>query len=483
LFELTDALLIASGGEARIFEVPGDASLVAKIYHKPIPERAAKLQAMLANPPADPAAEQNHHSIAWPVGTLALASQKSVTIGFLMPKVTGMKRVMEFFNPKTRRQSCPCFNYFYLHRAARNLAAAVKALHDRGYVIGDINESNILLSERALATLVDTDSFQVWDAGKGTIFRCRVGKPEFTPPELQGQRFAQINRMPHHDYFGLAVIFFQMLMEGTHPYAGTYKGAGDPPPYEQRIVSGHFPYGGSPRIPYAPAPAAPSFEVLHPNLRHLFQRSFQDGYMDPKLRPDTQSWLWALEEAENSLVTCWQNDQHIYGSHLDRCPWCERTKLLGGRDPFPSLEAVKRGDHLKMPPRARQRHSPAPQAPNQSLPVPRRIPPSTTTWKVPTLKRWMQPRAQRTWPHGPNNTAWQGFFLSLIAFWLCTRVILPLRNLGYLLGIVAVVFGLYGEYRSRQWDMQGKGRMPSRIAIGLGAVDLLIYHLFEQVTK
>ncbi|MEI8198349.1 MAG: hypothetical protein WCI73_20845, partial [Phycisphaerae bacterium] len=444
IFDVTDSMLIASGGEARIFEVPGNASLVAKLYHKPLPERGAKLRAMLANPPQDPMSEQNHHSIAWPVDILLLGGQKNVVAGFLMPKVTGMKRVMEFFNPKTRRQSCPCFNYFYLHRAARNLATAVKAIHERGYVIGDINESNILLSDRALATLVDTDSFQVWDAEKGAIFRCRVGKPEFTPPELQGQKFAQINRMPHHDQFGLAVIFFQLLMEGTHPYAGAYKGAGDPPPYEQRILSGHFPYGGSPRVPYDPAPAAPPFEILHPNLRHLFQRSFQDGYMDPKLRPDTQSWLWALEEAENSLVTCWQNDQHIYGSHLEQCPWCARTKLLGGRDPFPSLEAVKRGDHLKMPPRARQRHSPPPP---QGLPVPKRIPPSSSTWNVPTLRKWIQPKGAKTWPHGPNNAAWQGLAMGIAGFWFCTNMSPALRSLGYLAGFMAIMLGIYGEYR------------------------------------
>src|SRR5438105_3869599 len=83
--------------------------------------------------------------------------------------------------------------------AARNIAAAVHAVHSRGYVIGDVNESNILVTDTALATLVDTDSFQVRDPGSGVVYRCPVGKPEFTPPELQGASFGEIDRTPEHD--------------------------------------------------------------------------------------------------------------------------------------------------------------------------------------------------------------------------------------------------------------------------------------------
>ncbi len=335
------------GGEARIYAVPQDAALVAKVYHQPTDARARKLAAMLANPPDDPMKAQGHTSIAWPSDLLLTTDGARRIAGFLMPRVSNMRPVIDFYHPKTRRQQCPLFNYLYLLRTARNLAAAVRALHARGYVIGDVNESNILVTDTALVTLVDTDSFQVRDPQNGVIYRCPVGKPEFTPPELQGKTFAYVDRAPEHDLFGLAVLIFQLLMEGTHPFAGVFTGRGEPPPYEARISSGHFPYGAGQRVPYHPMPIAPSFDVLHPTLRQLFVRCFEDGHHNPQARPDAQTWLNALNEAENALVTCAANSQHRYGNHLNACPWCERAARLGGRDPFPSRQAVERGTHLQ----------------------------------------------------------------------------------------------------------------------------------------
>ncbi|MCZ7639047.1 MAG: hypothetical protein M5U12_25165 [Verrucomicrobia bacterium] len=197
--DLGDHCRLATGGEARIFVHPDDPQQVVKLWHQPSAERADKVRAMLANPPADPMAAQGHVAIAWPTDRLLTAPQRIV--GFLMPRVQGVQPIIDFFNPKTRRQRCPLFNWFYLHRVARNLATALRALHERGYVIGDLNECNILASETALVTVVDTDSFQVWDAAQGRLFRCRVGRPEFTPPELQGKSFAEINRETLHDHF------------------------------------------------------------------------------------------------------------------------------------------------------------------------------------------------------------------------------------------------------------------------------------------
>ena len=345
--------ILGHGGEARVFAVPGDDTLVAKVYHKVGGEREQKLAAMLANPPENPMAGQGHISIAWPIDILQTVGGGNRSVGFLMPRVKGMHSLLEFYNPKTRRQICPFFNYLYLHRTARNIAAAVGALHARGYSIGDVNESNILVGDTALVTLVDTDSFQVRNPHNGKVYRCPVGKPEFTPPELQGKNFGQLDRIPEHDLFGLAVLIFQLLMEGTHPFSGIFQGSGDPPPYEARIAAGHFSYSVGRQVPYVPTRIAPKWESLHPTLRQLFVQCFQSGHQNPQQRPSAQAWQAALKEAETALVTCSVNSQHRYGNHLKTCPWCERTVLLGGRDPFPSAQAVQQRLHLKPLPKKR----------------------------------------------------------------------------------------------------------------------------------
>lgn len=337
---------LGHGGEAKVYSVPQDETLVAKVYHKPTEAHANKLMLMLANPPDNPAASKDHISIAWPVDVLRTIDEKQKVVGFLMTRVKEMHSLLDFYNPKTRRQKCPFFSYLYLHRTARNLAAAFGALHARGYCIGDVNESNILVSNTALITLVDTDSFQVRNERNGEIYRCGVGKPEFTPPELQGQSFAQLDRKPEHDLFGLAVLIFQLLMEGTHPFAGIYQGSGDAPPYETRIAEGHFVYSRR-RVPYLPTLIAPKFDLLHPTLQQLFIRCFEEGHNNPQMRPTAQTWQSALSEAEQDLATCRVNNQHRHGKHLSYCPWCERTFKLGGRDPFPSAQAVQKGQHLQ----------------------------------------------------------------------------------------------------------------------------------------
>ena len=301
-----------------------------------------------------PAKAQNHISIAWTIDLLLNVNSQEI-VGFLMGKAANMRPIHSFYTPKNRRQHLPGFNYLYLHRTARNLASAISALHKSDYVVGDVNESNILVAETALITLVDTDSFQVRDSQNGKIYRCPVGKAEFTPPELQGKNFRDIDRNLSHDLFGLGVLIFQLLMEGTHPFEGVFQGKGEPPAKEKRISSGHFPY--SKHAPYIPKPFAPSFNTLSPSLQKLFTQCFVDGHQNPAARPDAQTWVKTIEEAEQDLITCGSNQNHLYGNHLKVCPWCQRTAKLRGRDPFPLQQS---GAQQQIPLRSPKTSSAAP---------------------------------------------------------------------------------------------------------------------------
>ena len=66
--------------------------------------------------------------------------------------------------------------------------AQVSAIHDAGYVIGDLNQSNILVTSRGLVTFIDTDSFQVKEDGRRYL--CLVRTPEYVAPELVGKDLA-----------------------------------------------------------------------------------------------------------------------------------------------------------------------------------------------------------------------------------------------------------------------------------------------------
>lgn len=395
--------ILGSGGEAKVYAVHQKPNLVAKIYHKPTKKRVQKLDIMHANPPGDPMASLGHISIAWPVDLLQTTDSVPKVVGFLMLNVSGMSSILNFYNPQIRRKECPLFNYKYLHRTARNLATAVRALHNRDYVIGDINESNILVSDSSLVTVVDTDSFQVADPNTGALHRCPVGKPEYTPPELQGVTFSQTDRQLQHDQFGLAVLIFQLLMEGFHPFTGVFNGKGDPPPIEDRIASGHFPYRKRWRRPYEPSPLSPEMDMLHPNLKHLFMRCFETGHKNPKRRPDAQAWIDALTKSEDALIECVQNKQHMYGKHLRNCPWCERTTRLSGRDPFPSSQTIHKG--LPQPIAPPKQKTITPLKPQKKPSVPSSSSSTGASNNTPKSKTWIL-----------------GLALFFIGAWLLTKI-------------------------------------------------------------
>jgi WD40 repeat protein len=311
---------IARGGEGVIFRVIGDEDLLAKVYSPlPHPGYESKLKWMSSNPPKNPSNDQTPH-LAWPMELLY--DEKNNFTGYLMPYLKDTVPILDVFNPRRRTLKLPDFTRKHLHRAARNLAAMLASIHARDYVVGDLNESNILIDSSAMVALIDNDSFQVQShlGGQIIVYPCPVGKPEYTPPELQDKLLSDTLRRPEHDSFALGVLIFQLLMNGNHPFRSRWLRAGDPPSMEEKIKRGYFPYARTFRRYAAPPPNAPTLRVLHPALYNLVLRCFVDGSRDVRLRPSPMEWEWALRQAEDSLVIC--NRNHFYSKHLKHCPEC-----------------------------------------------------------------------------------------------------------------------------------------------------------------
>lgn len=319
---------IGAGGEAEVWEVAERSGLAFKCYRVPTtPERAAKLAVMLAHPPEGTAAG-GHVAIAWPVEVVG-------TAGFLMPRIdtTSSVPLFQVYNPASRRQVAPAFTWRYLLRTARNVAAIVDRLHRAGYVVGDLNESNLLVSPRALVTLVDCDSMQVRDPSTGMLHRSAVAKVEFTAPELHRRDLSTTDRSVATDGFALAVLVHLLLLEGVHPFAGVWQGVGEPPDLPERIRRGAFAHRRGSGV--ALSPYALGLGVLPRRLRRLTWRAFTSGRRRPTARPSAADWVTALDEADATLVDCPRSSWHVYPRHLKRaCPWCARIDA-GLPDPFP----------------------------------------------------------------------------------------------------------------------------------------------------
>jgi len=326
------------GGEAQIWTIQHDPHLVAKLYHKPTAEHKTKLTAMIATPLSRTA---SHPTVAWP---LQLLYQKDSFIGYLMPRAASSLPLFHYYNPARRRRlGLPHAWPRFAHRAAQNLAAAVELVHENGHIIGDLNESNVLVTQTAMVTLVDTDSFQIRAARPQSwlvtsqalqIYRCGVGKAEYTPPELQGVDFKGIDRTHQHDNFALAILIFYLLMDGFHPFAGvltTPASVGRVDlygikhglfPYVNRGSNGQTAGPATGQLVVQPPPNAPAFAQLDPRIQEAFRRTFTDGHAQPDCRVSAKEWKKILHEAGAALVSCPRDAGHLYSRHLGHCPAC-----------------------------------------------------------------------------------------------------------------------------------------------------------------
>lgn len=304
---------IGGGGEGEIFRVGKRPGVALKLYHKPTSAHEAKVTAMI-----DARLHVASRSITFPVSIVRDARKRFV--GFTMAEVREHAPIHELYATTSRRTAFPDADYRFLVRAAANVARAVAQVHAVGAVVGDINHSGFLVSPSATVMAIDADSFAI-----GKLHRCTVGVPDFTPPELQGQDLSTVGRTAQHDAFGLAVLIFQLLFLGRHPFAGRPSGRDVDIP--GAVAQGRFAYSRIRDTRLAPPPGALSFARLPIAMRVAFERAFAIGLGH---RPTAEHWLTLLDAFEQNLVRCATNGRHQFAPALDDCPFCEmdaRSKL------------------------------------------------------------------------------------------------------------------------------------------------------------
>jgi DNA-binding helix-hairpin-helix protein with protein kinase domain len=301
----------AVGGEGAVFDVQGRPDLVAKLYSKPqSKERCDKLRAMakLCSPDLLKIA-------AWPTATLNVGNP-AVVDGILMPKVADYLEIHHLYSVAQRKKDFPEVDWGFLLHTARNCTIAFETVHGHGHVVGDVNQKNVMVSKKGIVAFVDCDSFQVAEGSR--IFRCGVGVPEYTPPELHGKNFASLDRAANHDLFGLAVLVFHLLMMGRHPFSGVPLVKADIP-IEKAIQEGYYAYTRSTATArLKPPPHVPPVTMLDPSMLDLFDRAFGTAR-----RPTAAEWRKSLDAAMSQLVRCKNDPRHSYMAASSQCPWCD----------------------------------------------------------------------------------------------------------------------------------------------------------------
>jgi len=210
---------IGKGGEGNVYSIQN--GMVFKEYKDPKMMNLKKLRKL---------SELKLDDLALPIG---LVVENNQFVGYLMNEISGVELKKSISMPKPIfERKMPNYTRKDLLLVALDIVQKIDKLHDRGVLIGDINENNFMLDiEKRKVYFIDCDSYQI------DGFKCGVGTPSYTPPELQGIDFRTQFRTKENEYFSLAVLLFTILMPGQKPYA-SLGGA----TIEENIRNGNFPY-------------------------------------------------------------------------------------------------------------------------------------------------------------------------------------------------------------------------------------------------
>lgn len=306
---------IGKGGEGEVYLLNSEPDRAIKIYQKSDQIRETKVREMIKL-----GLSSASNLISFPEETVTDRSGKFV--GFSMRLVRGHRPIHELYGVKSRKAHFPRADFRFLVRAAANTARAIGQVHNSPCVIGDINHSGLLVSGDATVALIDADSFQL--RANGETYPCLVGVPDFTPPELHGLSLRGLVRTQQHDRFGLAVVIFQLLLMGRHPYAGRQKN-GDFP-LDQLIARNLFAYSRVRKLEVSPPLGAAALDDFPAEVSDAFERAFGTN---PSERPSAIEWVEILQLLEKQLNRCEVNSIHYFPSAAKKCPWCHMEAISG----------------------------------------------------------------------------------------------------------------------------------------------------------
>jgi hypothetical protein len=323
--------LIKSGGAGSVYLLPGAPAQVAKLYH-PHLDRAAnrrKLEAMLELSPELPDQLENgkrYVQIAWPQA--AVFDGQGGFAGFVMPlldmaQTAELEQIMQ--ERQARAAGLPTGLGPKLTLAA-NLAAVLDALHQQQHYVVDLKPVNLRFYRDSLyIAMLDCDGFSI--QGHAERFPAEQFTADYLAPEFQRKGMPAGTEMAQ-DRFALAVVIFQLLNFGIHPYSGRPGNAQAPTDIPGRIRDGYYAYGVKRHKNMAPN-ATSGHALMPPELRAMFDRAFSSS--PTPQRPSAADWAQLLrgyaQRSGGKLVVCAANAEHQHFAGQG-CAACARDKVI-----------------------------------------------------------------------------------------------------------------------------------------------------------
>lgn len=307
---LAASQVLGVGGEATVFAVDGDPHRpeAAKVWHSPTPTQVRKVRALVAQKSSLPSA------LIAP--TALLESPRGDVVGFLMPRLPAgfqplalaMKRGTTSAGSGSGTGTNTGSPLADVLAALSSLASTLQMLHQRGVVVGDLSDQNVMVAGEAVR-LIDVDSIQI------DGLPCPVGTEATLDPTLYGVDLSKAPAFTEAtDAYALAVLAFRVIFH-VHPFGGVHPTLGTLP---DRAAHGVSVFDKN--VVYPSRVARPLHTLDEPSLE-LFRRVFDRG--ERPLLPAT--FFDALRVDLGSCATCrgtFSRGRALGGAI---CPACEAS--------------------------------------------------------------------------------------------------------------------------------------------------------------
>lgn len=324
-FDAQDLTRIGSGAVSDVhrLRVPGHPDIAVKLYKDPASvdweriRRLVELGERLGRLGIDEPA-----GIAFP---RAVVHRGHVPVGICLPLFPQPENIsLDSWTeaPLLKRLGENLDNLTIKMTIVANLAEAIGHLHAHDIAVVDLKPANILVDTRTMRlAILDTDSFGFIDEAGRKFLPTHVSAGYIDPRGYSGELDVG-SLWQDQDLYALAVIAFQLLNNGVHPYQCAATGGDElPPTNDEKAKAALYAYGFSPREGIAPV--AVSVHATWPaGIRQLFDRAFIPG----KARPSAAEWRAEIRGILDGreLARCSrfpQDPRHIHfmGQPCSRC--------------------------------------------------------------------------------------------------------------------------------------------------------------------
>ena len=302
--------LIKSGGAGSVYRLRDLPTQVAKVYH-PNQDHAhyeKKIAAMLELTPELPDLALDGRrivQIAWP--QTPIRDERGRYLGYLMPAVdvdatSELECILQ--ERQARREGLPTGLGAKVTLAA-NLSAVIAELHRQRHYVVDLKPVNLRFYRQSLyMAMLDCDGFSI--QGKGERFEAPQYTPDYLAPEFHSKQLTGAGEA-QQDRFALAVVVFQLLNFGIHPFTGRPTSDQVPTDIPSRIAGRWYAHGLRPNRALQPVPSS-GHATMPAEIRQLFDRAFESA---GSTRPSADEWATVLkgyaQRSAGKLKVCARN--------------------------------------------------------------------------------------------------------------------------------------------------------------------------------